>query len=72
MSAKKQATKVLSEISDEVLAIQESINYGANVDYEDIQEFDFMALRLSNIQRKMYKNIQEYVDNLNQKELDLK
>ena len=59
MSAKKQATKVLNEISDEVIAIQEEINHEANIDYEDIQEFDFIALRLSNIQRKMYKQISE-------------
>jgi hypothetical protein len=45
MSAKKQATKVISEISDEVIAIQEAINHEANIDYEDIQEFDFIALR---------------------------
>ena len=57
MSAKKQATKVLNEISDEVIAIQEAINNEANIDYEDIQEFDFIALRLSNIQRKMYKQL---------------
>ena len=55
MSAKKQANKVLDEITDEIVAIREAMNYGANIDYEDIQEFDFMALRLSNIQRKMYK-----------------
>jgi len=55
MSAKKQANKVLDEITDEIIAIKEAMNYGANIDYEDIQEFDFMALRLSNIQRKMYK-----------------
>ncbi|MDB4348414.1 hypothetical protein OAA62_00715 [bacterium] len=59
MSAKKQAKKVLNEISDEVIAIQEAINYEASVDYEDIQEFDFIALRLSNIQRKMVKNVTE-------------
>ena len=59
MSAKKQATKVLSEILDEVVAIQEAINHEANVDYEDIQEFDFIALRLSNIQREMYKQLNE-------------
>lgn len=59
MSAKKQATKVLNEISDEIIAIQESINHEANVDYEDIQEFDFIALRLSNIQRKMYRQLNE-------------
>ena len=63
MSAKKQATKVLNEISDEVIAIQEAINHEANVDYEDIQEFDFIALRLSNIQRKMYKQISELTTN---------
>ena len=63
MSAKKQAKKVLNEISDEVLAIQEAINNEANVDYEDIQEFDFIALRLSNIQRKMIKNLHEPASN---------
>lgn len=63
MSAKKQAKKVLNEISDEVLAIQEAINNEANVDYEDIQEFDFIALRLSNIQRKMVKNLLEPASN---------
>jgi len=57
MSAKKQATKVLSEVSDEISSIIEAIKHGANVDYEDIQEFDFIALRLSNIQRKMYKQV---------------
>jgi len=60
MSAKKQANKVLTEIQNETLAILEAIHIGANVDYEDIQEFDFIALRLSNIQRKMYKNIQSH------------
>lgn len=59
MSAKKQATKVLNEILDEVNSIQVSIEKGANVDYEDIQEFDFIALRLSNIQRKLDKQISE-------------
>jgi hypothetical protein len=59
MSAKKQATKVLNEILDEVNSIQVSIAKGANVDYEDIQEFDFIALRLSNIQRKLDKQISE-------------
>ena len=59
MSAKKQATKVLNEILDEVNSIQVSIEKGANVDYEDIQEFDFIALRLSNIQRKLDKQINE-------------
>jgi len=63
MSAKKQAKKVLKEISDEVLAIQEAINNEANIDYEDIQEFDFIALRLSNIQRKMIKNLNEPASN---------
>lgn len=63
MSAKKQAKKVLNEISDEVLAIQEAINNEASVDYEDIQEFDFIALRLSNIQRKMVKNLLEPASN---------
>ena len=63
MSAKKQAVKVLNEISDEVNSILESISSHANVDYEDIQEFDFMALRLSNILRKMLKNIEEPVTN---------
>lgn len=63
MSAKKQATKVLNEISDEVIAIQEAINHEANVDYEDIQEFDFIALRLSNIQRKMYKQLDQPATN---------
>ena len=58
MSAKKQANKVLNEITDEIVAIREAMNYGANIDYEDIQEFDFMALRLSNIQRKMYKLVE--------------
>lgn len=61
MSAKKQANKVLDEITDEIIAIREAMNYGANIDYEDIQEFDFMALRLSNIQRKMYKLIQHEI-----------
>lgn len=65
MSAKKQATKVLNEISDEVIAIQEAINHEANIDYEDIQEFDFIALRLSNIQRKMYKQLTEPAKNDN-------
>ena len=55
MSAKKQANKVLDEITDEIVAIREAMNYGANIDYEDIQEFDFIALRLSNIQRKLQK-----------------
>jgi len=63
MSAKKQAKKVLKEISDEVLAIQEAINNEANIDYEDIQEFDFIALTLSNIQRKMIKNLNEPASN---------
>ena len=62
MSAKKQANKVLDEIIDEIIAIREAMNYGANIDYEDIQEFDFMALRLSNIQRKMYKLVQHEID----------
>ena len=62
MSAKKQANKVLDEITDEIIAIREAMNYGANIDYEDIQEFDFMALRLSNIQRKMYNLVKEYID----------
>ena len=62
MSAKKQANKVLDEITDEIIAIREAMNYGANVDYEDIQEFDFMALRLSNIQRKLYKAVKEYIN----------
>ena len=55
MSAKKQATKVLNEIYDEVADILDAIEHEANIDYEDIQEFDFIALRLSNIQRKMRK-----------------
>ena len=46
MSAKKQATKVLSEISDEVIAIQESINYGSNVDFEDIYIVSVLVLQL--------------------------
>ena len=62
MSAKKQANKVLDEITDEIIAIREAMNYGANIDYEDIQEFDFMALRLSNIQRKMYKLVQDEIE----------
>ena len=62
MSAKKQANKVLDEITDEIVAIREAMNYGANIDYEDIQEFDFMALRLSNIQRKLYKAVKEYTN----------
>ena len=62
MSAKKQANKVLDEIIDEIIAIREAMNYGANIDYEDIQEFDFMALRLSNIQRKMYKLVQHEIE----------
>jgi len=62
MSAKKQANKVLNEITDEIIAIREAMNYGANIDYEDIQEFDFMALRLSNIQRKMYKLVQHEIE----------
>ena len=62
MSAKKQANKVLDEITDEIVAIREAMNYGANIDYEDIQEFDFMALRLSNIQRKMYKLVREEIE----------
>lgn len=62
MSAKKQANKVLDEITDEIVAIREAMNYGANIDYEDIQEFDFMALRLSNIQRKMYKLVQHEIE----------
>lgn len=62
MSAKKQANKVLDEIIDEIIAIREAMNYGANIDYEDIQEFDFMALRLSNIQRKMYKLVQHKIE----------
>jgi hypothetical protein len=62
MSAKKQANKVLDEITDEIIAIREAMNYGANIDYEDIQEFDFMALRLSNIQRKMYKLVQHEIE----------
>jgi len=62
MSAKKQANKVLDEITDEIFAIREAMNYGANIDYEDIQEFDFMALRLSNIQRKMYKLVREEIE----------
>jgi hypothetical protein len=59
MSAKKQSQKVLVEILNEVNSIMESIGKNANVDYEDIQEFDFMALRLSNIQRKLDKQINE-------------
>lgn len=59
MSAKKQSQKVLVEILNEVNSIMESIGKNANVDYEDIQEFDFMALRLSNIQRKLDKQIRE-------------
>jgi len=62
MSAKKQANKVLDEITDEIIAIREAMNYGANIDYEDIQEFDFMALRLSNIQRKMYKLVKHEIE----------
>jgi len=62
MSAKKQANKVLNEITDEIIAIREAMNCGANIDYEDIQEFDFMALRLSNIQRKMYKLVQHEIE----------
>ncbi len=62
MSAKKQANNVLNEITNEIIAIREAMNYGANIDYEDIQEFDFMALRLSNIQRKMYKLVQEEIE----------
>jgi len=62
MSAKKQANKVLDEITDEIVAIREAMNYGANIDYEDIQEFDFMALRLSNIQRKMCKLVQNEIE----------
>lgn len=62
MSAKKQANKVLDEIIDEIIAIREAMNYGANIDYDDIQEFDFMALRLSNIQRKMYKLVQHEIE----------
>jgi hypothetical protein len=62
MSAKKQANKVLDEITDEIIAIKEAMNYGANIDYEDIQEFDFMALRLSNIQRKMYKLVRDEIE----------
>jgi hypothetical protein len=52
---KKQANKVLSEIQEEVSSIIIAIEKNANVDYEDIQEFDFIALRLSNIQRKLQK-----------------
>jgi len=55
MSAKKQANKVLNEIQGEVSSIIIAIEKNANVDYEDIQEFDFIALRLSNIQRKLQK-----------------
>ena len=55
MSAKKQASKVLNEIQEEVSSIIIAIEKNANVDYEDIQEFDFIALRLSNIQRKLQK-----------------
>ena len=55
MSAKKQANKVLNEIQEEVSSIIIAIEKNANVDYEDIQEFDFIALRLSNIQRKLQK-----------------
>jgi hypothetical protein len=62
MSAKKQANKVLDEVTDEIIAIREAMNYGANIDYEDIQEFDFMALRLSNIQRKMYKLVRDEIE----------
>jgi len=62
MSAKKQANKILDEITDEIVAIREAMNYGANIDYEDIQEFDFMALRLSNIQRKMYKLVRDEIE----------
>ena len=62
MSAKKQANKVLDEITDEIIAIREAMNYGANVDYEDIQEFDFMALRLSNIQRKLYNLVRDEIE----------
>lgn len=62
MSAKKQANNVLNEITNEIIAIREAMNYGANIDYEDIQEFDFMALRLSNIQRKMYKLVQDEIE----------
>ena len=52
---KKQANKVLNEIQEEVSSIIIAIEKNANVDYEDIQEFDFIALRLSNIQRKLQK-----------------
>jgi hypothetical protein len=52
---KKQASKVLNEIQEEVSSIIIAIEKGSNVDYEDIQEFDFIALRLSNIQRKLQK-----------------
>ena len=62
MSAKKQANKVLDEITDEIIAIREAMNYGANIDYEDIQEFDFMALRLSNIQRKLYNLVRDEIE----------
>ena len=63
MSARKQAKKVLLEISDEINTILEAIENNANIDYEDIQEFDFIALRLSNIQRKMIKNLTEPATN---------
>ena len=58
MSAKKQANKVLNEIQEEVSSIIIAIEKNANVDYEDIQEFDFIALRLSNIQRKLQKSLE--------------
>jgi len=58
MSAKKQANKVLNEIQGEVSSIIIAIEKNANVDYEDIQEFDFIALRLSNIQRKLQKSLE--------------
>jgi len=59
MSAKKQSEKVLNEIKDYIDAILESYDIGANTDFEDIQEFDFIALRLSNIRRKTEKQVTE-------------
>ena len=59
MSAKKQAIKILNEVKNNINAILESYKFGSNTDFEDIQEFDFIALRLSNIRRKTEKQVTE-------------
>ena len=59
MSAKKQAIKILNEVKNNINAILEFYEFGSNTDFEDIQEFDFIALRLSNIRRKTEKQVTE-------------